>query len=121
MGTHKFRAWDPKNKKFAFVGFDIMGEVSLFDLISQYNFEEQLSLDITQYSLVNDTNGIEVYEGDRVTVQEDYGLGYDHPKGPSYSGIIEFDAGRFTLNMGNSRLDCWMNAPEIYVTGNKYE
>lgn len=121
MSTHKFRAWDPKNKKFAFVGFHFMGEVSLFNLISQYNFEEQLSLEITQYSLVNDTNGVEVYEGDRITVQDDYGLGFGPPQGRTWSGIIELDAGRFTLNMGNSRLDWWMDAPEIYVIGNKYE
>lgn len=64
----QFRAWDDKNKKFAFTDFHIIGEVMLFDLIRQYNLEHQLDLKITQWTGLFDADGVKIYEGDIVTL-----------------------------------------------------
>ncbi len=60
----KFRAWDSINKKFAFVGFYIQGEITYFDAIRGYNLEHSLQLEITQFSGFSDDFAADIYEGD---------------------------------------------------------
>ena len=66
----KFRAFDAINKKFAFVGFDILGEVTLLGALDIYKHENSLSLDetlelkITQDTGAKDIQGTDIYEGD---------------------------------------------------------
>lgn len=66
MRNPKFRAYDTKNKKFPFIGFHIMGEVSCFDLLKQYRLEEWDDIKISEWTGLVDKNGIDIYEGDEV-------------------------------------------------------
>jgi uncharacterized phage protein (TIGR01671 family) len=66
MRTMRFRAWDSKNKKFPFVGFHIIGECTVFDLINQYRLEEFNDLIIEQFTGLKSEDGTEIYEGDIV-------------------------------------------------------
>lgn len=63
MRKTKFRAWDSMNNKFAFEGFHLIGEVMLFDLLTQYRLEEQCDLIINQCTALN-FNGIDLYVND---------------------------------------------------------
>ena len=69
MREIKFRAWDSKNKKYAFTDFYLLGEVMLFDLLSMYSIEEHCDLLIEQFTGRKDNDGVDIYEGDIVEVE----------------------------------------------------
>ena len=46
------------------VGFDIMGECTVFDLVKQYRLEEHNDLIIQQFIGMKDANDTDIYEGD---------------------------------------------------------
>lgn len=60
----RFRAWDSINKKFAFVGFDILGETTVFGMCQQYELQHLVQLEITQFSGFSDDFAADIYEGD---------------------------------------------------------
>ena len=70
----RFRAWDKTNNKWAFVGFHLFGEVTIFNVLQQYKFEEACkSLEFTQFVNIQDKNKNDLYVGD-LFKNEDNGI-----------------------------------------------
>lgn len=112
----KFRAWDNKNKMFAMFGFHIIGETTVFDCIKQYNLEECLELEITQYTECTDKNDKEIYEGDIVE--------YTFPNGSVLKGVVSWIAGMFVLDFPDqtdSGPIGFLMTENLKVIGNIYE
>lgn len=82
MKQNRYRAFDSFQNKYVFVGFHIVGEVTCFDgiehIISETAKERNTAKGYTcsieawndfsfeQWLERTDTNGVDVYEGDRV-------------------------------------------------------
>lgn len=81
----KFRAWSTKHKKFLTIGFHIIGETTLFDLLNQHRLEELDTIEITQFTGVKDRKGVEIYEGDILKYR-------------TQVGTIQFFAGMFVCD-----------------------
>jgi len=137
MREIKFRAWDNHKKQWIkeAEGFHVIGEVVAFGVIEQYccdNKEEsQGTLDylgnilIVQYTGLKDSMGVEIYEGDIISVNGKY------PK------IIEYREDRASFCMVNisdlvhkdwkdvyCQINvCWWDDfnREVKVIGNIYE
>lgn len=61
----KFRAWDKTHKKWASIGFHLLGETTIFDLLGQYKLENACEdLEFTQFVNLTDKNGEDLCVGD---------------------------------------------------------
>ena len=110
------------------VGFDIMGECTVFDLVKQYRLEEHNDLIITQFTGFQDSDGKDIYEGDIVSWPEhpdceprevlfDLQEGFWSINGDSYDG---FDTLALSNNGGQPVGLQGYNGP-IKVIGNIFE
>lgn len=72
MRNIKFRAWSKKFNKFMSIGFHIIGETTLFDLLNQHTLEEMETLEITECTGLKDKNDKDVYEGDIVKFENEF-------------------------------------------------
>jgi uncharacterized phage protein (TIGR01671 family) len=119
MRNPKFRAWDSKNKKFPFIGFHVIGEVSAFDLLKQYRLEEWDDIKISEWTGLVDKTGNDIYEGDIVKYQwEKFDHDIEETTGEVFfeDGIFYFDrVFNFATNDSNFRKE------NLEVIGNIFE
>lgn len=109
----RFRAWDDKNKKWAFEGFHMLGEILLLDLLREYSLVEELDLKITQWIGCVDMNGKDVYVGDRIEI---FWL-----SGPTIE-IISYDSEYGYYKYGNNPISEILEIEkEFQVIGHIYE
>lgn len=100
----KFRAWDKKTEKMIAVGYHVIGETTMFNMIEEYLFEHkdegqgtiERFIDVVemQYTGLKDKNGKEIYEGD--VLQSLYGV--RQYKVEFKNGTFVTESGMFCLN-----------------------
>ncbi len=71
MRELKFRAYDKVKKEWLWPypeGFNIIGEVTIFDIIRQYSIGQFNDIEILQYTGLKDSKDTKIYEGEIVAV-----------------------------------------------------
>lgn len=83
--TLKFRAWDTVEKKWLFGyeypnlgGFNLTGEVVLCGEISSVPLLKWNDIAIMQYANIQDKNGKDIYDGDILKYENEYGRIHYH-------------------------------------------
>lgn len=113
MRDLKFRAWDKVKKEWVMVGFHIIGEVTVFDMLNGYRMQDFNNIEITQFTGRVDNNGMDIYEGDVCILPIDFG--------PAGTHLYEVQI-HWTDDQGWQLRDwMWKEGHRIEVVGNIFE
>jgi len=92
------------------IGFHLIGETTLFDLLNQHRLEELEDLEITECTGIKDKNDKDIYEGDILKYR-------------NRIGTIQFFAGMFICDWQDQTDDTlgFMMTNDMEVIGNIFE
>jgi uncharacterized phage protein (TIGR01671 family) len=115
MREIKFRAWDREDKKYIFD--NVQFSCSCLDLSCDgyrdfigWGEPEAERFDMEQFTGLHDKNGIEIYEGDVVSIEKHY---YEGEWIPKMEGTIVFEDGCFQIQNENH----YLNKMNIIIWG----
>jgi hypothetical protein len=127
MIEKKFRVYDKREKKFIGIGFHVVGEFTMFNVIDSYCFynrgfkettlERMNDIEVTQWIGLLDANKVDIYEKDIIKYYNP-NSGYGNLNQPEYLFIEVPD---FTLLFEDSEWDGYVfNVKQGIVAGNLY-
>lgn len=119
MNRHKFRAWDKDEKKWCNYQVYIDSNGEAYYEHYERGLDNNVNVEIMQYTGLKDKNGVEIYDGDIVHLTSDEGV--------NYNALIVFKNGGFCAIDGTesdysfrrydlSRFDLYLK-----VIGNVYQ
>ena len=111
MREIKFRAWDGFYRRMVLV--DEL-HIKTNEIRYSQGFNTLNKFVLMQYTGLKDKNGVEIYEGDTIVVNDSYGRDHD------LRHIVVFDEGRFGSDAYSDFEALW-SYHTIEVVGNIYE
>jgi uncharacterized phage protein (TIGR01671 family) len=142
----KFRAWDKKYSVMLCTGFNIVGEVTLFNGVETMLHEQSVKhndetasllrlndVEIMQFTGLHDRNGVAIYEGDiipcKVGVQQ-YSNWVVGDEDATLNGVVEWNEHQLCWQIGFKQPNKygiisshfgWGSSPIIAVIGNTHQ
>ena len=112
MREIKFRAWDEYTKDMQYMDDSVYFGLSAGDILNRFST-------VMQYTGLHDINDVEIYEGDKISINIDkceYGSYYY-----SGTGTVVFEYGSFMINWGDISELLYGVHLDAVVVGNIYE